>query len=315
MTPAISILVPLYNKGAYVGEMIESALAQTYAHWEMIVVDGGSTDNGIAAVERFSDPRIRLIASEKTGPGMARNRALAEARGEWVQFLDADDLLEPRQLEEQIASAGEQPDADIVVGSWQEFNDGAAERKTLRPPAAAHSLKDSSIAFAPWAVHAAIVRRTAITPEFLWPEELDSLPAEDVAFWFKLVMRCRVGFNETRGALYRLATVNSRNRQDDARRWFKGVHGAIEHNLAWMRAQSLALTPGQCEHLMRIYSSVHLAASHAHDADTARESLERASGWLAEYFKRGGASRLPMLARRVLGLKLFLRLSRKETLP
>jgi hypothetical protein len=95
----VSVIIPLFNKAPYVARALSSVLAQTFTDFEVIVVDDGSTDGSARVVEQFSDHRLRLIKQDNSGPGAARNRGLAEAQGEFVAFLDADDCWLPAYLE------------------------------------------------------------------------------------------------------------------------------------------------------------------------------------------------------------------------
>lgn len=95
--------MPSYNTEDYIAASIESVLAQTYENWELLIVDDCSKDNTDAVVARFTDPRIRYFKNEKnSGAAVSRNRAIREAGGRWIAFLDSDDLWEPEKLEKQL---------------------------------------------------------------------------------------------------------------------------------------------------------------------------------------------------------------------
>lgn len=99
----VSVIMPSYNTAPYIAKSIESVLRQTYRNLELIIVDDCSTDNTDEVVESFSDSRIRYFHNEKnSGAAVSRNRALREARGQWIAFLDSDDLWTPEKLERQI---------------------------------------------------------------------------------------------------------------------------------------------------------------------------------------------------------------------
>jgi GT2 family glycosyltransferase len=98
MTPRISVVVPLYNKAPYVQRTLDSIARQTFSDFEVIVVDDGSADQGPEIVRAFSDKRVRLIMQANLGPGAARNRALSDAQGDLIAFLDADDEWLPNYL-------------------------------------------------------------------------------------------------------------------------------------------------------------------------------------------------------------------------
>ena len=99
MTDLVSIIMPSYNTGKFIAETINSVLNQTYKNWELIIVDDCSTDNTDEVVEQFLiDKRINYLKNEKnSGAAVSRNRALKEAKGKWIAFLDSDDLWMPKK--------------------------------------------------------------------------------------------------------------------------------------------------------------------------------------------------------------------------
>ena len=108
MSDLVSIVMPSYNTEAYISDSINSILAQTHTDWELIIVDDCSTDHTEEIVAGFCDPRIRFIKNEtNSGAAISRNRALREAKGKWVAFLDSDDIWLPEKLERQLSLAEE----------------------------------------------------------------------------------------------------------------------------------------------------------------------------------------------------------------
>lgn len=103
MKELVSIIMPSYNTGQYIGEAIVSVQAQTYTEWELIIVDDCSTDNSIEIIQSFNEPRIKLYQNPtNSGAAISRNYALREAKGKWIAFLDSDDKWHPQKLEKQI---------------------------------------------------------------------------------------------------------------------------------------------------------------------------------------------------------------------
>jgi glycosyltransferase involved in cell wall biosynthesis len=99
MNPFFSIIIPTYNRAHLIGNTIQSVLSQSYPHFEIIVVDDGSTDNTEDVIASFDSPKIRYIKIKNSERGYARNYGAKQAKGEWLYFLDSDDKLYPNHLE------------------------------------------------------------------------------------------------------------------------------------------------------------------------------------------------------------------------
>jgi len=93
----VSVIIPCYNQGRFLGDAIDSVLAQTHRNTEIIVVSDGSTDDTASVARRYGS-RVRLIESANAGSSAARNRGLDCAKGQWIQLLDADDVMLPGKL-------------------------------------------------------------------------------------------------------------------------------------------------------------------------------------------------------------------------
>jgi glycosyltransferase involved in cell wall biosynthesis len=107
--PKVSIVIPAFNQSNYIEQAIQSVLAQSYPDWELIVVDDGSTDDTAARIASFTDPRIRYIHQQNKGLPGARNTGIAQATGEYIAFLDADDAYHPEKLVLHIAHLDQNP--------------------------------------------------------------------------------------------------------------------------------------------------------------------------------------------------------------
>ncbi|HEY3274477.1 MAG TPA: glycosyltransferase [Methanocella sp.] len=117
--PAVTVVIPLYNKRSYVGRALDSVLQQSFRNFEVIVVDDGSTDNGAEVVESYADPRIRLIRQENRGVSVARNNGVDRATADFITFLDADDEWMPGQLETISGLREKFPDAGLYATAYE----------------------------------------------------------------------------------------------------------------------------------------------------------------------------------------------------
>lgn len=136
MNELVSIIMPSYNTGSFIEETIKSVLAQTYTSWELIIVDDCSTDNTDEVVGKYSDERIVYIKNDaNAGAAVSRNRALREAKGKWIAFLDSDDLWYPQKLERQITFM-ETGGYDFSYTNYEEIDENSKSiGKTVTGPA------------------------------------------------------------------------------------------------------------------------------------------------------------------------------------
>lgn len=125
LAPIVSIILPCYNYGRYLSDALESLIAQTYANWECIIVNDGSTDETEEVAQRFAqkDPRFKYVQQKNSGVSMARNEALKAAAGTYFQLLDADDILERDKLKLQVAFLEKNPGIDLVYSSMIFFKE------------------------------------------------------------------------------------------------------------------------------------------------------------------------------------------------
>lgn len=101
-SPLVSIIIPVYNSENFLKETIESAIGQTWSNKEILIIDDGSTDNSLAIARKFESSQVKVFSQQNKGASAARNKGLLEARGDYIQFLDADDLLSPDKISRQI---------------------------------------------------------------------------------------------------------------------------------------------------------------------------------------------------------------------
>jgi glycosyltransferase involved in cell wall biosynthesis len=141
--PAVSVIMPVYNVEAYVGDAIRSVLAQSFADFELVIVDDGGADRSLAICRSFDDPRIRIVTQRNRGLAGARNTGIAQARGRYIALLDSDDLWEPRKLAVHVAHLDGNPDVGASYGG-SELIDGAGRRLNIfqRPKVGVASAKD-----------------------------------------------------------------------------------------------------------------------------------------------------------------------------
>jgi glycosyltransferase involved in cell wall biosynthesis len=122
--PLVSIIIPTYNRAHLIGETIQSVIDQTYAHWELIIVDDGSEDNTKEVVNRFGDTRIKYLRVERCGSlGKLRNQGIRMSNGAYIALLDSDDLWVNEKLSFQMGLLHAHPEAVFILGNGIFFGD------------------------------------------------------------------------------------------------------------------------------------------------------------------------------------------------
>lgn len=162
-TPQVSVIIPVYNRERYLGEAIESILGQTFADFELLIIDDCSTDGSREIARAYTDPRIRLIANETNlGQPKTRNRVIQLASGAYIAMLDSDDTAYPQRLARQVAFLERNPDY-ALVGSWKSSMDahGRALRVSGRRPMGAEEVCAWALFRCP-IVHPSVMARAAV---------------------------------------------------------------------------------------------------------------------------------------------------------
>ena len=121
--PLVSIIMPVYNCEKYLTESIGSVISQSYQNWELIIVDDGSTDRSSEIIDAYSQKDVRIKAFHKPNQGvsMARNLALEQMKGEYVTFIDSDDVYHANRLSRMIQVFAQNRECDIVFSRHTEF--------------------------------------------------------------------------------------------------------------------------------------------------------------------------------------------------
>lgn len=204
MPPLVSVIIPAFNSAQYLADAVESVFAQTYSVVECIVVDDGSTDHTQELLNKLLKLHPGLKTARKTNGGLssARNMGLRESTGDFISFLDADDVLIPDKIERQVAYLNANPDVGIVYG------DCLIATETLRPMKmyTAEMPRDiepiDALCYRNWfGVMIPLVRRTVIDRVGEFDEELAS--AEDWDYWIRCSKIARISYLAGAVSLYR----------------------------------------------------------------------------------------------------------------
>lgn len=190
LNPKVTVLIPAYNAGAFIGDAIRSVLAQTFTEFELLIINDGSTDHTESVIRSFTDPRIRLITQMNRGISAALNRGLAEAKTEYIARFDADDICYPQRLQVQYEFLVDNP-AYCIIGcnaDYHDMNDNYVF--TYHPPAhSADEIDAIKEDICPFIHSGVLYRRQPVLDAGGYNEHAHTF--EDHFLWTKLLQQSR----------------------------------------------------------------------------------------------------------------------------
>lgn len=191
-TPRVTVLMSVHNGGRYLHEAVHSVLAQTWRDFEFFIIDDASTDQSVAVIESFADPRIRLLRNrENLGLTRSLNRGLREARGEFIARQDADDLSAPERLALQIVTLDAHPEVPLL-GSQAWLIDARGHSRGVRNlPLEPISIRWESLLDNPL-IHTAVMFRTAVVRDDAGGYDESFACCQDYALWARVLAKSPV---------------------------------------------------------------------------------------------------------------------------
>lgn len=205
----VSVIIPLYNKAAYIQRALTSVFNQTFGDYEIIIIDDGSEDDSVEVVKRMMRRSIRLITQTNRGPGITRQTAMEMANGEYIAFLDADDEWMPQFLEKALLLLEEFPQAGaagmgyMLVHNEQQIKQ--AKIKTLTPYPWRGLIPDffiASMGLPPLTSSSTVIPKKVIGE--IQPQAISARIGEDQYLWFQIAAKYQIAFDSTGSVYYHL---------------------------------------------------------------------------------------------------------------
>jgi glycosyltransferase involved in cell wall biosynthesis len=273
----VSIMMPAYNAEMYIGEALDSVLAQTVSNWELVIIDDGSTDQTPRILAGYADPRIRVFHQPNGGEAAARNAALDQVRGRYLAFLDADDVFLPEHLETALDYFHAHPQCDgLYTDGYYIDQDGrrlkplsARRRGPFEGDIYEEVMRSSDVFGAPVCVFLSnqviVQRRLRFDPEIVIGPDWD--------FLTRYAERACFGYSSNLTCLYRVHTTNIslRTRQDKRR-----------HSLARCREKTIQMSRfGECSLESRSFVFYDLLINLLHEQPERQAEIAQWAGFRA----------------------------------
>jgi glycosyltransferase involved in cell wall biosynthesis len=258
--PTISVIIPAYNAERTILETITSVQQQTFSDFELIVVDDGSTDRTLELLHSIKDERLKILSYQNGGVCVARNRGVAHANGEFIAFLDADDLWAPEKLELQLAALQQHPEAGVAY-SWTSFMDEQGESFSFHPckPVFFEGNVYAKLLVGDFIYNGSntLIRKQAIEST----GEFDSACAgcADWDYWLRLAARwafvvvpkCQIFYRRSSGAM----SSRVEKMKEDALIALEKAYRSAPSELQYLKAQSLISLHKYCADLYLKHST------------------------------------------------------------
>lgn len=208
MKPEVSVIIPAYNAEAYLAETIESARAQTFRSFEILVIDDGSSDNSADVAERFT-PQVRVLRKKNGGPASARNLGIRESSGKYIAFLDSDDLWMPDKLARQVAYFESHPAVGLLYGEALMFRIVDGEKRLEGKIGYTGEASLRLLLYGDFIPNSTVmIRRECIDRVGLLNESRDLIAVEDYEYWMRIAKEFPIAGMPEPLAWYRLRDGN-----------------------------------------------------------------------------------------------------------
>jgi len=246
--------MPAYNAGKYVAAAVQSVLAQSYTNWELIIVNDGSTDDTAAVLGQFIDPRIRSHEQQNSGQCAAANRAFGFSKGRFIKFMDADDMISPGYIAEQVKRIGNSDDV-IASAAWGRFYNDDISTFKLTEDVIRHDCKpidwlvssmDGKQAMMQCAIW--LIPRAVLEKSGLWDERLSLI--NDFEFIIRVLLHAqKIRFAENSILYYRSGLPNSLSSlksQKGAQSAYDSINWGASHMLAFEQSDRIRKVCAAC---------------------------------------------------------------------
>jgi hypothetical protein len=244
--PAVTVLIPAYNAGAFLREAVDSILAQTFTDFECLVMDDGSTDGAVDALREIADPRLRIERNpHNLGLIATLNRGLELARAPLLARMDADDVALPTRFDRQVATFRERPHLALLGTCATMIDEHGVEFDLVNVPLARQDIVENILKHNVF-VHPSVMMRTAIA-RLLGGYPANAPQAEDYALWLRFALQYEVENLAERLVLYRMHSGQvSQRKMAEQRRTVQ-----LLQQEAWIAYKKAGLVTGDMEALSK----------------------------------------------------------------